>query len=116
PPETNVTAQGRPLLNLSLAINHAIGGTAVEGYHAVNLLIHVSAGLLLLGLVRRTLALATVSSFSGHGHARRTAPSLLAGAVALLWVVHPLQTESVTYIIQRAESQVGLFYLLTLYA
>ncbi len=36
-------------------------------------------------------------------------------AVALLWAVHPLQTESVTYVVQRAESLVGLFYLLTLY-
>ena len=39
----------------------------------------------------------------------------LALAVAMLWAVHPLQTESVAYIVQRAESLVGLFYLLTLY-
>src|SRR6185295_3461677 len=39
----------------------------------------------------------------------------LALAVALLWAVHPLQTESVTYTIQRGESLMGLFYLLTLY-
>jgi len=39
----------------------------------------------------------------------------LALAVAVLWTVHPLQTESVTYVIQRAESMMGLFYLLTLY-
>jgi tetratricopeptide (TPR) repeat protein len=40
---------------------------------------------------------------------------LLALAVAVLWTVHPLQTESVTYVVQRAESLMGLFYLLTLY-
>jgi tetratricopeptide (TPR) repeat protein len=40
---------------------------------------------------------------------------LLALAITLLWAVHPLQTESVTYIVQRAESLCGLFYLLTLY-
>ena len=39
----------------------------------------------------------------------------LALVIALLWAVHPLQTESVTYIVQRAESLMGLFYLLTLY-
>src|SRR5262245_20333496 len=44
----------------------------------------------------------------------RSAP-WLAGAAVLIWLVHPLQTESVTYIIQRAESLMGLFYLLTLY-
>jgi tetratricopeptide (TPR) repeat protein len=41
--------------------------------------------------------------------------TLLASAIALLWALHPLQTESVTYIVQRAESLCGLFYLLTLY-
>ena len=35
--------------------------------------------------------------------------------IALIWVVHPLQTQSITYLIQRAESLMGLFYLLTLY-
>ena len=39
----------------------------------------------------------------------------LALAVAILWAVHPLQTSAVTYVVQRAESLMGLFYLLTLY-
>src|SRR5215218_3508279 len=45
PPLANVTAQGRPILNLSLALNYAFGGTAVEGYHVVNVVIHVLAAL-----------------------------------------------------------------------
>lgn len=102
PPLTNVTAQGRPILNLSLAVNYALGGVAVEGYHAVNVLIHVLAGMVLFGVVRRTLAVEAGTTW-------------LACAVAVLWVVHPLQTESVTYVIQRAESLMGLFYLLTVY-
>jgi tetratricopeptide (TPR) repeat protein len=103
-PPPNTAVSGRPVLNLSLALNYAISGTAVWSYHVLNLVIHVLAGLTLFGIVRRTLA-------------RRTEPaaSLIAVAVALLWVLHPLQTESVTYVIQRAESLVGLFYLLTLY-
>ena len=104
-PTTNVTAQGRPILNFSLAINYALGGTEVWGYHALNLGIHLAAGLTLFGLVRRTLRQREISS-----------PTMLATGVALLWVVHPLQTESVTYVIQRAESLMGLFYLLTLYS
>ncbi len=102
PPITNVTAQGRPILNLSLAVNYALGGTAVEGYHALNVFIHLLAGLTLFGLVRRTLAPEANAAW-------------LALAIAVLWVVHPLQTESVTYVIQRAESLMGLFYLLTVY-
>jgi tetratricopeptide (TPR) repeat protein len=103
-PPLNTTASGRPILNLSLAVNYAISGTAVWSYHALNLAIHVLAGLTLFGIVRRTLA-------------RRADPAafLVAFSAALLWTLHPLQTESVTYIIQRAESLMGLFYLLTLY-
>jgi len=96
---------GRPLLNLSYAVNYALGGTEVGGYHAVNLLIHVLAGLALFGIVRRTLA--------GRGGPPATEVAL---AIALLWTLHPLQTASVTYLSQRAESLAGLMYLTTLYA
>jgi len=104
PPE-DLTVSSRPILNLSLAVDYALGGTDVRGYHATNLLLHVLAALTLFGLVRRTLAMDGASASAVTG----------AGAVALLWTIHPLQTESVTYIIQRAESIVALFYLLTLY-
>jgi protein O-mannosyl-transferase len=108
PPEA-ITTSGRPVVNLSLAINYAISGLSVEGYHATNLILHILVALALFGLVRRTLLLPVLS-------ARLAAPSTgLALTVALLWALHPLQTESVTYIIQRAEVIVGLFYLLTLY-
>lgn len=113
PPITNVTAQGRPILNLSLAINHAIGGTTVEGYHVVNLIIHTLAGLTLFGIVRRTLGFSRAVARTPVG--RTGGPMMVALTIAVLWTVHPLQTESVTYVIQRAESLVGLFYLLTFY-
>jgi len=104
------TVSGRPVLNLSLALNHAISGTGVWSYHAFNLLIHVAAGLALFGLVRRTLHQPIMAqTFAG-----REWPVAL--AVALLWTLHPLQTESVTYVIQRAESLIGLCYIFTLYA
>ena len=103
------TAGGRPVLNLSLAINYAISGTDVWSYHFSNLVIHVLAALILFGIVRRTLRQTALVERFGP---RSTA---LALAVALLWALHPLQTESVTYLIQRAESLMGLFYLLTLY-
>jgi tetratricopeptide (TPR) repeat protein len=103
PPATGTTVTGRPLLNLSLAINYASGGLDVRGYHAVNILIHVLAALALFGIARRTI----------HSDGRATLT--LSFVIALIWAVHPLQTESVTYIVQRAESLAGLFYLLTLY-
>ena len=85
-------------------------GETVWSYHALNLLIHLAAGLTLFGLLRRTLARQVV------GERVRAAASPLALAVALLCVVHTLQTESVIYTAQRAESLMGLFYLLTLYS
>jgi len=108
PPTTGATA-ARPLLNLAFALNYAGGGLSVCGYHAVNLLIHICAGLALLGIVRRTLLLPALRLRYGE------AALPLATFAALLWTLHPLQTEAVTYLSQRAESLMGLFYLLTLY-
>ena len=108
PPDSDVAA--RPIVNLTLALNYALSGLQVWSYHVVNLAIHLLAALVLFGLVRRTL------QQPGMREANKDRASGLALAVALLWVVHPLQTQSVTYIIQRAESLMGLCYLLTLYA
>ena len=109
-PRTNygITVGGRPVLNLSLAICYAVSGTNVWSYHAFNLLIHVLAGLALFGIMRRTLIFGRVERLRTHA-----LPVAL--TVALLWTLHPLQTEAVTYIIQRTESLMGLFFLLTFY-
>ena len=100
---------GRPLVNLSLAINYALGGDRVWGYHAVNFLVHLGAGLALWGVVRRTLRRPRLVGRFG------TAAEWLALAIAGCWLVHPLQTEAVTYISQRTEALMGLCYFLALY-
>jgi tetratricopeptide (TPR) repeat protein len=105
PGPAETTVGGRPLANYSLALNYAVSGTAVGSYHGFNLAVHILAGLTLFGLLRRTLIRAVPLS---------PAPAL-ALAAALLWTVHPLATESVTYVVQRVESLMGLLYLLTLY-
>jgi tetratricopeptide (TPR) repeat protein len=109
-PPIHSTVGGRPLLNLSFALNYAWGGYAVWGYHAFNLVVHVLAAVTLCGIVRRTLLRPVLRERFGA-----YAP-VLALITAVLWAVHPLQTEAVTYISQRAESLMALFYLLTLYA
>jgi len=109
---------GRPLYNFSFALNYAWGGTAVGSYHALNLAIHLLAGLTLFGIVRRTLERKRSMGFQPilkSEHGREAHATFLALAVALLWTVHPLLTESVTYISERSELLMGLFYLLTLY-
>ena len=109
PRENGLTVSGRPLLNFSLALNYAVSGAEVWSYHLLNLLIHALAGCTLFAVVRRTLQRpGWAGRFGGDN-------SGFALAVALVWTLHPLQTESVTYIVQRAESLVGLCYLLTLW-
>jgi len=103
------TSVGRPVHALSLSINYALNGLDPRGYHLFNLLIHLAAGLTLLGIVRRTLLTRLLRQRMGR-HALS-----LGFAVAVLWTLHPMHTKSVTYITQRAESMMGLFYLLTLY-
>jgi tetratricopeptide (TPR) repeat protein len=109
PAENGNTVNGRPFVNLTLAINYALGGTHVSGYHVLNLCVHVLAALTLFGIVARTLRGPYLSK-------RLTAVAEpFAALAAVTWALHPLQTESVTYIVQRAESLAGMFYLLTLY-
>lgn len=99
----------RPLLNATLAANYAVCGPAIFDYHVVNLAIHALAALALFGVLRRTLRRSQVA----ESVAARADPIAL--LCALLWFIHPLQTQAVTYIVQRSESMMGLFLLLTLY-
>lgn len=98
----------RSLVDLSWQLNHRIGGENTLGYHVVNYIIHVAASLLLLGFVYSTLRLPNIpESFQANA-------LTLAATIAILWAIHPLQTQSVTYITQRYESLMGLFFLLTM--
>ncbi|HEX3729123.1 MAG TPA: tetratricopeptide repeat protein [Opitutaceae bacterium] len=105
----NTTPAGRPLVNLSLALNYAVSGQKAWSYHAFNLLVHLLGAFALFGLARRTFRRPALRDRFG------AAAGWLGLATALLWLVHPLQTEAVTYVVQRAEAMMGLFYLLTLY-
>src|SRR6516225_7891086 len=100
----------RPLLRVSLWINYALGGQEVRGYHVLNLVLHLLAAWTLWALARRMLESPALRDRYGQQAWG------LALAIALLWTVHPLQTESVTYVVQRTEVLAGWFYLLTLYS
>ena len=102
---------GRPVAEFLFALEYAAGGgSPALIFHATNLVIHLACGLVLFGIVRRNLE---DEKFWG----RRFVDSgqWVAAFVAALWVAHPLNTEAVTYIVQRTESLAGLFYLLVIY-
>lgn len=107
PPDQQATA-GRPVVNFSFTVNYAIHGLAVPGYHLLNIAIHVLAALVLFDLVRLTLSRRPLSERFG------SIANPLAFATALLWLVHPIQTECVDYLSVRNESLMALFFLLTL--
>jgi len=109
PPADGSTTTGRPLLNLSYALNFALTGESFRGWHAGNLLLHALSALLLYAVGRRWLR---------RPGLRVTGldPDLAALAVAWLWALHPLLSESVVCIAQRSELLCGLCYLAVLYA
>jgi protein O-mannosyl-transferase len=103
------TAGGRPLFNLTLALNYAWGGFDVTSYHVANLAIHAAAALLLFAVVRRTFISPLLNGRFGKD------ALWLATLVAAIWALHPLHTGAVTYISQRSEILASLFCLLALY-
>jgi protein O-mannosyl-transferase len=94
---------GRPVVDLSLAMNYAASGADAWSYHAVNIAIHLATVLLVFAFTLRTLQLAGVSRVRG--------PAL---AVAGIFALHPLHSQAVSYVSQRAESLASAFYLTTL--
>lgn len=137
------TVSGRPLVALSLALNHALGGYDVRGYHLVNLALHLANALLVFGLLARSFDLArrrhrtTDATHATDGArdprdagragqlnqpgdandaSRARAARTTALIAALIWLVHPLGTEAVAYVIQRTELLVSCFLLGSLYA
>jgi tetratricopeptide (TPR) repeat protein len=94
---------GRPVVELTAALNYAMGGLDPLGYHLVNLGIHLWVVVLVFVFTRTVLRLA--------GSARPLAVSVV---VAGLFALHPLQTQAVSYVAQRAESLASGFYLATL--
>jgi len=99
-------ASGRPLANISFALNYYFNQYDVMGYHLVNILIHIATGVFLYLFVKATLSIPSLRSRYGpHGW--------IPFFAALIWLVHPIQTQSVTYIVQRMNSAAAMFYVLS---
>lgn len=99
----------RPLLYATLALNFHFDGFNAVGYHVFNLRVHILAAMVLFLLVRKTLV------FPLWAESFKKDANILALSSSLIWLLHPIHTQAVTYIIQRAESLMGLLFLTALY-
>jgi tetratricopeptide (TPR) repeat protein len=101
-------AEFRPVANISFALNYWLHGYKTSGFHLVNVLIHVTTGVFLFFFIRLTLRMPALSlKYESH--------QWVAYVAALIWLVHPLQTQSVTYIVQRMNSMAAMFYVMALF-
>jgi Tfp pilus assembly protein PilF len=121
-PPPDVAVSGRPLVNATLAANYAIneslgvdqrpdpdGPYKTVGYRVFNIIAHLLTGALLFGVLRRAMRERTI------GEDWRALADPFAGVVCALWLLHPIQTEAIDYIVQRTELLASLFYVATLY-
>ena len=102
------SAKARPVGNVSFALNYYFHQYELGGYHVVNIIIHILSGIVLYAFLRITLSLPAAKLNENQAY-------IISFFAALLWLVHPLQTQSVTYIVQRLNSLAALFYLLSLW-
>lgn len=105
--EAESPMKGRPLAGLTFVVNHAVCGDKPVGYHLFNTSVHVTCALVLLAVVRRALLRNRTTTDSNA--------TATAFACALLWMIHPLQTECVNYVSQRTESMAAFFVLASFY-
>jgi tetratricopeptide (TPR) repeat protein len=97
----------RPLPNISFALNYYLHGYNVVGFHVVNMLIHISTGFLLYFFVKSTFCTPVLrSKYANY--------MWISFFTAAIWMMHPLQTQSVSYIVQRMNSMAAMFYLLSI--
>ena len=102
---------------LTVALNYRLGGLDVTGYHIFNLAVHIGSACLVYLLASLTLAtpfFRAPGKETDNGSTSQDTRTLLPLVAALLFVAHPVQTQAVTYIIQRIASLATMFYLLSL--
>jgi tetratricopeptide (TPR) repeat protein len=109
------TGKKRPLATISLAINYYFSGTDTTSYHLINIVIHILTGIFLFFLFRITLALTETRKGENTTLVFPTKTHYWVAFIAvLIWLLHPLQTNAVTYIVQRMTSMAALFFILSL--
>lgn len=99
----------RPVACFSFALNYYFGKDNVFGYHIVNISIHFVTAFFLFLFIYHTLNLPLARAKEGVD---AYSVALLS---TLLWAINPIQTQAVTFIVQRMASMVGMFYIMSMY-
>lgn len=103
--------------DLTFALNRNLGGALVPGYHIINLVIHLTAAVVVYLLINRAIAALRLSfQLAGKDQSTAYVHSFVPFITAVLFVCHPIQTQAITYIVQRYASLTTLLYLNSLLA
>jgi tetratricopeptide (TPR) repeat protein len=100
-------ASTRPVANISFALNYFFHQYNVVGYHLVNIFIHILTAVFLYHLIKQTLLTPSLRERYSHYH-------WIPFFATALWFIHPIQTQAITYIVQRMTSLAAMFYILAL--
>ncbi|UCH22470.1 MAG: tetratricopeptide repeat protein [Deltaproteobacteria bacterium] len=100
------SSKSRPIAFISFALNYYFHQYNPVGYHLVNISLHILTGFILYLFLNTTLKISGPRSPGNH-------PELIAFLTALIWLVHPVQTQSVTYIVQRMNGLAAMFFILS---
>jgi len=111
----NAISSNRPLAGISFAVNYYFGRYDPAGYHIVNIVIHLINGILVYFLALSLFNHNRPAPSQPSGQSPGFQTFLMALFSSLFFVVHPLQTQSVTYIVQRMNSMSAMFFLLSLF-
>jgi hypothetical protein len=110
--------QNRPVGNITFALNYYFHQYSLAGYHVVNIIIHVLNGILLYLFINNTLRVLKAVSSKPKGENKKPIPesinsSFIPFFAAFFWLVNPVHTQSVTYIVQRLNSLAAMFFIMS---
>jgi len=97
----------RAIPKVTFALNYYFHQYSLKGYRIVNIIIHILSGIILYFFIKTTLSISTLQS-------KYSNPDIIAFFSTIVWFVHPLHTQSVTYIVQRMTSMSAMFSVLSM--
>ncbi|MDY0132476.1 MAG: tetratricopeptide repeat protein [Desulforegulaceae bacterium] len=101
----------RPVAMFSFALNWYFGGADVFGYHLVNVIIHIFAGFFLFLAIIELFKTPVLKDKYKNKDIYN-----IALFSSVLWLIHPIQIQAVTYIVQRMASMSAMFFIISCFS